>query len=249
MSLTMMTMSSRSQRSIPTDNMRVQIESARYIQAEGDVAVTARLSSGQSAERVVFIVPVRFYEQSGISVGELDEERFEALAAEAGVHGAFKRGLKILQNTSLSRRALAHRLTEKGVSKQDAELAVERLEFYRYLNERNNAMRIAQLSLKKGWGRMRILADLRQKGYDTTACRRVELCLDHVDFERYAVKVLQKRFGGLPEEERERQRAYRLLVNYGYSHTEIKRAFAALAEDDVDSLGRADLLSALNFEG
>ena len=228
--------------------MHVQIESARYIQAEGDVSVTARLSNGQSGESFVFIVPIKFYEKSGISVGELDEERFEALAAEAGVHAAFKRGLRILQHTSLSRRALAHRLVERGVSKQDAAGAVERLEFYRYLNERTNALRVAQLSLKKGWGRMRILADLRQKGYDASSCRRVEICLEHVCFERYAVKVLQKRFGGLPEDERERQKAYRLLVNYGYSRDEIKRAFTALAEDDVDSLDRGDLLGALSFE-
>lgn len=228
--------------------MSIKVESARYIGSEGDVSVTVRLSDGKHGERVVFIVPVRFYEQSGIAVGELDEERLEALAAEAGVHAAFKRGMRTLEVSSISRRALARRLVEKGVSKQDAEGAVERLERFGFIDERKNAMRVAQLSLKKGWGRMRILADLRQKGYDASACRRVEICLDRVDFERYAVKVLERRFGGLPEEEKERQRAYRLLVNYGYSNTEIKRAFAALAEDDVDSLGRADLLSALSLD-
>lgn len=228
--------------------MRVEVESARYIGSEGDVSVTTRLSNGKSGERFVFVVPVRFYEKSGIAVGEIDEERFEALATEAGIHAAFKRGMRTLEVSSLSRRALARRLIEKGVSLQDAEAAVARLERFGFIDERKNALRVAQLALKKGWGRMRILADLRQKGYDASACRRVELCLDRVDFERYAVKVLEKRFGGLPEEEKERQRAYRLLVNYGYSSTEIKRAFTALAEDDVDSLGRRDIFNALSLD-
>ena len=228
--------------------MMVEVESARYISSEGDVSVTVRLSSGNQGERIVFVVPIRFYEQSGIAVGALDEERFEALAAEAGVHAAFRRGIRTLAVSSLSRRALLRRLVEKGVSKQDAEGAVARLERFGFIDERKNAMRVAQLSLKKGWGRMRILADLRQKGYDASACRRVEMCLDRVDFERYAVKVLERRFGGLPEDEKERQRAYRLLVNYGYSNTEIKRAFTALAEDDVDSLGRRNVFNALNLD-
>lgn len=228
--------------------MRIEVESARYISSEGDVSVAVRLSNGTNGERLVFVVPVRFYEKSGIAVGELDEERFEALAAEAGVHSAFKRGMRTLEVSSLSRRALARRLVERGVSKQDADAAVARLERFGYIDERKAALRVAQLSLKKGWGRMRILADLRQKGYEPSACRRVELCLDRVDFERYAVQVLQKRFGGLPEDEKERQRAYRLLVNYGYSNAEIKRAFTALAEDDVDSLGKRNIFNALTLD-
>ena len=228
--------------------MRIEVESARYISSEGDVSVAVRLSNGTNGERLVFVVPVRFYEKSGIAVGELDEERFEALAAEAGVYSAFKRGMRTLEVSSLSRRALARRLVERGVSKQDADAAVARLERFGYIDERKAALRVAQLSLKKGWGRMRILADLRQKGYEPSACRRVELCLDRVDFERYAVQVLQKRFGGLPEDEKERQRAYRLLVNYGYSNTEIKRAFTALAEDDIDSLGKRNIFNALTLD-
>ena len=229
--------------------MHIQVESVRYIGSEGDVSVTARLSNGKSGETFVFVVPVRFYEKSGIAVGELDEERFEELATEAGIHAAFKRGLRILQYTSLSKRALAQRLVEKGVSKQDAAGAVERLEFLRYLNERNNAMRLVQLSLKKGWGRTRILADLRQKGYDASTCRYAEICLRHANFERRAARVILKRFGGVPEDEKTKQKLQRTLLTLGYTYSEINSAQTLLLEcDDLDALARGDLMDSLCFE-
>ena len=229
--------------------MQIQVESARYIRSEGEVAITARLSNGKSGETFVLVVPVRFYEQSGIGVGELSEERFEALAEEAGVHAAFKRGVRILEIASHSKRALLRKLIEKGISKQDAEKAAQRLERFGYLNERKIALRIAQLSLKKGWGRMRILADLRQKGYDNSACRAVEICLDRVNFERRAARVILKRFGGVPEDEKIKQKLYRTLVNLGYSYSEIGGALTFLEEcEDLDELYRTDIMDSLCFE-
>ena len=227
----------------------IEVESARYIGSEGDVSVTVRLSSGSSGETFVFVVPIRFYEKSGIAVGEIDEERFESLATEAGIHGAFKRGLRILGYTSLSKRALAHRLVEKGVSKQDAAGAVERLEFYRYFNERKNAMRLVQLSLKKGWGRTRILADLRRKGYDASTCRYAEILLRPANFERRAARVIFDRFGGVPEDEKGKQKLERSLLTLGYSYSEINSAQALILEcDDPDTLARGDLMDELCFE-
>ena len=229
--------------------MSIEVESARYIGSEGDVSITVRLSNGKSGESFVFLVPVRFYKSSGIAPGELDEERFEELAAEAGVHAAFKRGLRILQYTSLSKRALAQRLVEKGVSKQDAAGAVERLEYYRYFNERKNAMRLVQLSLNKGWGRARIMADLRQKGYDASTCRYAEILLRHANFERRAARVILKRFGGVPEDERGKQKLQRTLLTLGYSYSEINSALTFLEEcDDLDALARGDLMDSLCFE-
>ena len=67
--------------------MSIEVESARYIGSEGDVSITVRLSNGKSGESFVFLVPVRFYKSSGIVPGELDEERFEELAAEAERRG------------------------------------------------------------------------------------------------------------------------------------------------------------------
>ena len=178
--------------------MSIRVESARYLQSEGDVAVTVKLSEGASNESVVFIVKVRFFEKLGIAIGEIDEETLDALAEEAGIHAAFKRGVNILQYTSLSKKALTYRLIEKGISKGDAERAVERLEFLRYLNERKSAMRAAQIAAKKGWGAARIMREIKAKGFDDGSCRQVRQCLDNVSFERHAVEVLQKRYGGLP---------------------------------------------------
>ena len=228
--------------------MSIVVESVRYIHSEGDVAVTVKLAQGKSNESAVFVVRIKFFEEQGIGVGEIDDETLEALAEESGIHSAFKRGLHILQYTSLSKKALEYRLLEKGVSKYDAERAVERLEFLRYLNERKSAMRAAQIASRKGWGYARIMREIRAKGFDDAACRQVEMCLEHVSFERHAAELLQKRFGGVPEDEKERQRAYRFLLNYGYSHAQIKRAFAALADDDIESLGRENIFRALSFD-
>lgn len=229
--------------------MPIQVESVRYIGSEGDVSVTARLSNGKSAESFVFVVPVRFYEKSGIAVGEIDEEQFEALATEAGIHAAFKRGIRTLGVSSLSRRALFRRLVEKGVSKSDAEAAVSRLERFGFIDERKNAMRVAQLSLKKGWGQARILADLRQKGYDSSTCRYAEMLLKRANFERRAARVILKRFGGVPEDEKGKQKLQRTLLTLGYTYSEINSAQTLLLDcDDLDALARGDLMDALCFE-
>lgn len=227
--------------------MDIRIESTKRLSEWGDVSVTVKQGDGRSAEALVFVVSDRFFKENKIGTGAIDEETLEALATEAGVHAAFKRGINILRYTSLSKKALAQRLREKGIAASDASAAVERLEFYRYIQEKNNALRVAQLAEKRGWGAARILREVRAKGYDSTACSLVESCLKHVDFESHAAAVIERRFGGYPEDEKERQRAYRLLVSYGYTNSEIKRAFAALKDGDIESLGRRDMLARLSL--
>ena len=225
--------------------MNIRIESMKRLSGWGDVSVTVKEGSGRSSEALVFVVSGRFFEDARLEIGEIDEEMLEALATEAGVHAAFKRGINILRYTSLSKKALAQRLREKGIAAADAAAAVERLETFRYIQEKNSAVRVAQLAEKKGWGAARILREVKAKGYDEHACSFVRSCLKQVSFERHAAEVLQKKFGGYPEDERERQKAYRLLVSYGYTGSEINRALAALRDDDLDSLGKRDLLASL----
>ena len=119
------------------------------------------------------------------------------------------------------------KLRSKGFSPDTAAEAAAYLVALGYINERKDAEREAERCVAKLWGRRRIAAALYEKGYSEGAVRGAMELLDRVDFDEQCSALIRKKFGGVPDEPRERQKLFAALVRYGYSPSEIKNAFRA----------------------
>lgn len=120
---------------------------------------------------------------------EVDEELYSRLEHAAEVTKAVQTAALILSASDKSARNLKRRLSEKGISPEAAEDAVEFMVRKGYLNEVRQASAYAHSAVRsKLHGKRRISRDLYAKGYDQGAIRQA---VDEISDEEYAA-ALQK---------------------------------------------------------
>ncbi|MCQ2462317.1 MAG: recombination regulator RecX [Clostridia bacterium] len=175
-------------------------------------------------------VDLKYWQSLGIAEKtEIDGEQLERLEHLIGVRRAFNKGLSLLVTREHSRAEIVRKLKEKGFE-QYADEAAQQLCEHGYINEeRFCEIYIRQLIEHKHFGKKRIYDELRSKGIDgQTAQAAIE------EFELDPVNDILQLLGGklsrYMNDEKGVNRCFNTLVRYGYSPSEIRRAFAALKE-------------------
>ncbi len=137
---------------------------------------------------------------------------------------AKQKGLAILGYSAYSARATKMKLMQKGFSEEIADAAVEYLAEKGYIDEKRDAIRLCESLIRKKYGRKRIISSLCAKGYGEEAVIAAEDFLDGVDFTELCREVIKIKFGQLPKDRAEMQKAIAKLVALGYNVGEIKAA-------------------------
>ena len=106
-------------------------------------------------------------------------------------------------------------------------LAIERLEANGILCESDFALREGEICLQKLWGPERIRASLKEKGYADESISAVFFAFEDngIDFDENCALLVEKKYPRVPTDKKELQRAIAALMRYGYSLSQIKRAF------------------------
>ncbi len=132
----------------------------------GEKAVTVAVAEGDSA--VTVTVGRSVWERLSMP-GEGDVLSPEALASlkQAGRRReAYGIAVRLLEGGDMNRRTLASKLVRRGVLREDAVFAVNRMQELGYINELAQAERYAaSMSRRNLWGRRRIVAELTARGY------------------------------------------------------------------------------------
>ena len=137
---------------------------------------------------------------------------------------AKQKGLLILGYGAYSANAVKGKLRGKGFSDEIAEAAVKYLAEKKYIDEIRDATRLCESLVKKKYGKRRILSALCAKGYGEEAIASAEEFLEEVDFVEICRELIKIKFGQMPKERAEMQKAIAKLVALGYNVNEIKVA-------------------------
>ena len=140
------------------------------------------------------------------------------------IEKAKQKGLLILGYGAYSARATKTKLMQKGFSEEIAEGAVEYLIEKKYLDEKRDSLRLCESLIKKKYGRKRILSHISSKGYGDEAILAAEEFLGEVDFTELCREAIAVKFGQMPKDRAEMQKAIAKLVALGYNVGEIKAA-------------------------
>lgn len=151
---------------------------------------------------------------------------------------AFEQALKLLNRRDYARKALSDRLYKLGHSRPDIDAAVERLTELRYLDDARYALAVVRTrALQSGWGRKRIVLDLRKRGVDeSTALAALdefeaasdELDEEMADWSSRARRLVTRKFGEEPPKEpKEWKRRIAFLMRRGFSYEQARRAIEA----------------------
>lgn len=204
--------------------MTVILKRTVRVENEPYLSLYFEISEGERTQKRVLSLPEERYFELKLKRGEVSAETFELLEGESRECRAYRRGVGILAYGANSKKTLERKLRMKGFDGESAHSAVERLGEQGYIDEESDAAGVAEVCVKKLWGRRRIIAHLREKGYGGTAIESANECLDGVDFVKNCRRLIEKKYGSFPKDKKEAEKAVAALVRYGYSPSEIKRA-------------------------
>jgi regulatory protein len=137
--------------------------------------------------------------------------------------------LRLLARREHSARELARKLTERGVDAGQAEDAVAYAAREGWQSELRYAEMLLRSRISRGYGPMRIEADLKVAGVPEDLIQSV-LEGAAVDWRTLAAGIQAKRFRSLPKSPTERARQYRYLQGRGFDGSQIQAALKGETE-------------------
>ncbi|MBQ4565874.1 MAG: regulatory protein RecX [Oscillospiraceae bacterium] len=170
--------------------------------------------------------------QYGLYAGmELEEETYLKLCTDGAKASCKDRALRIISQSTVSKRDLEQRLVQKGETPEHAAEAVQWLQELRLLDDRQAAQQIVRSGLAKGYGEARIRQMLYEKRIPKSLWDEV---LEDLPGQEDAIDAfLQKRFRGAAPDRAACKRACDALLRRGHKWSEIRRAMERYVPDEV----------------
>ena len=196
------------------------------ISPTGGDRVTARVtvSNPSGREDREFTVMKAHAEELSLVIGEIDEELLPELEYFAEVAKAYGSACASFAYTPSSYSALYKKLLTKGFPRDVSSDAIDCLRDAGFIKEDEIALRRAQIFVEKRWGRIRIMAKLREEGFSDDAFYLTREFLDNTDFAEICAEHIRKKYGRIPEDDHSRKLMYASLSRMGFSGADIKNA-------------------------
>lgn len=202
------------------------------------VALTVVSPDGEASEDRAITVSVEDYATmrylhpyTKASGRELDMDQLTALDEAEARFAAIEQGLRILGYGDNTEATLVRKLRERGYASSVAVDAAAQLSARGYIDEVAQVERYLRAELKKGRGASRILGGAREKQFGEAAIVHLRDALEEIDFAALCAVVIDKKYGRLPLEPKERQKAAASLMRQGFSWSEIKAGDAMVAQN------------------
>lgn len=135
-----------------------------------------------------------------------------------------QRALGLLVRREHSRRELTRKLTARGVERDDAVAAIDKLEAAGWQDDGRFAELLVRSRAAAGYGPVRIRAELGMHALDREAVAAAMESVE-VDWDELARDLVRRRFGDSAVDERERQRkAADWLLRRGFTGAQVRAA-------------------------
>lgn len=165
--------------------------------------------------------------RSGLRPGDqVTEERLCQLLQDSDANRAKEKALYLLGYRSHSKKELAEKIARAGVGRQAAQEAADRMEELGLIDDGAYARQYAkELFTRKRYGAMRVRQELLRKGIDGELIEEVLAGYGDGDAAQGNIQaVLEKKYPGWEEDDRQRRRAFAALRRMGYSFEDIRQA-------------------------
>ena len=199
---------------------------ALSVHGTDEIAVSVEISDGEHTQKERLIISSVQCADLGLKYGDITERDYDALLFTSQIHTAVKQGLSILSYGMCSENALIRKLISRGNSREIAEMATEELKQNGYIDQDEDAAREAERGAIKLWGKIRITASLREKGYSDDSIRYALTYLraSGVDYIENCATLIRRRWGEMPSDHAERRKMVATVMRYGYTTDEIRAA-------------------------
>lgn len=204
----------------------------KEIRHRDDLTVSLLIEVGNEFgnEKAELVILEELLDGITLSVGEMERECLTLLDKMADATAAYRSALSSLGFVVSSHKALYRKLLAKGYSKEACERAIELVREKGYIDESSLAIRRAELMVEKRRGKARIISKLYEEGFCEDALEDVREFLSEIDFSEVCATFIEKKYGDVPTERREREKMFSALMRAGFSPSEIKEALKILSD-------------------
>ena len=196
--------------------------------AGSEVSVRVVLENGEHREQKSLLLTMEQYCEIKPQKGVISEETYERLEEASEFCRALRCGENLLSYGPNSVQMLTRKIMQRGFTREHACAAAEKLCEMGLIDEQSDALREVEKCLKKLWGAKRINAHLWSRGFAAETLSELPGLLSEVDFVSNCAKMINKHYGGIPEDADELRRMTAGLSRYGYSIGEIRAAMRCL---------------------
>ena len=135
------------------------------------------------------------------------------------MYDAIRKGAYLLSYSASNKSNLKRKLISKGISEQNASLAVDYLTDKGYIDELSQVKRlILRMADRNKYGKRRIVSELYAKGYAREVISEAfDSFEDEIDFEENKKELVRAKFKGQNiKDPKVKQKIYSVLSRYGY---------------------------------
>ena len=179
--------------------------------------------------------------RAGLRPGDqLSDEELHRLILDSDARRAREKALYLLEHRNRSKRELTEKIARTAASWEAAQAAADHMEELGLVDDGAYARDWArEMFLRKRWGAMRVKQELRRKGIDGELIEELLEEYRQMDGGGLAAEnvraLLETKYPGWREDEKQRRRAFAALQRRGYSYEEIREGMAWEDEDfDTD---------------
>ena len=210
----------------------IRITRLRVQNSESEVAVQIVFENGEHREQKSLLLTMDQYCELRPVKGEISEEQYEELERASELCMALRCGEHLLSYGSNSVSVLSAKIVKRGFSSKVAAEAAGMLCEMGLIDEEADVRREVEKCVRKLWGGRRIRAHLWSRGFASESLAQLPMLLEQIDFAGNCERLICKHYGGVPEDADERRRMTDRLCRYGYTISEIREAYRALAAVD-----------------
>ena len=170
--------------------------------------------------------------RAGLRPGDqISDEELHQLILDSDARRAKEKALYLLEHRNHSKRELTEKIARTAPSWEAAEAAAGQMEELGLVDDQAYARdRAREMFLRKRWGPLRVKQELRRKGIDGELIE--ELLEEYRQRDEGGLvaenvrAVLETKYSGWREDEKQRRRAFAALQRRGYSYEEIREGMA-----------------------
>lgn len=158
---------------------------------------------------------------------EISDEQLEKLVFENEKTQALNKAVTLLGKNLKTRRQMRTYLNDKGYSKTIVDYVLEKLSEYNYINDINYA-KIYVRSVKNKYGKVKIIANLRQKGVSD---KDIDEVMQEFESDTDSIMALAQKYMKNKEVNQDNiAKLYRHLLSKGFGYDEVNSVVREIKE-------------------